>query len=176
VISEELAIQRIKGMANRIAKRTLLATFFLSQVAAAQSAPPRKDIPSIAKAANGSIVSIVMSDDKGKPIAQGTGFVVTKDGLIITNYHVIAQGTSAVAKLPDGKTYALEGIIESNKNRDLALIKAAGNFRALTLGRVPHSPVLRVRVLTWALAHRPAFSLEPRAPALSRPFPSHQTS
>ncbi len=30
--------------------------------AAAQSAPLRKDIPSIAKAANGAVVSIVMSD------------------------------------------------------------------------------------------------------------------
>ena len=34
---------------------------------AVQSAPLRKDIPSIAKAANGSIVSIVMSDKDGKP-------------------------------------------------------------------------------------------------------------
>src|SRR5208283_627383 len=74
---------------------------------AAQSAPPRKDIRSIAKAANGSIVSIIMSDDNGKPIAQGTGFVVTKDGLIVTNYHVIAEGRSAVAKLPDGAIYVL---------------------------------------------------------------------
>lgn len=45
----------------------LLVAELVSVSAAAQSASPRKDIPSIAKSANGSIVSIVMSDDKGKP-------------------------------------------------------------------------------------------------------------
>jgi hypothetical protein len=104
-------------------------------VAAAQSAPPRKDIRSIAKAANGSIVSIIMSDDNGKPIAQGTGFVVTKDGLIVTNYHVIAEGRSAVAKLPDGAIYVLQGVVASDKARDVAVVKASGqNFQTLVLG------------------------------------------
>jgi S1-C subfamily serine protease len=101
----------------------------------AQSAPPRKDIRSIAKAANGSIVSIIMSDDNGKPIAQGTGFVVTKDGLIVTNYHVIAEGRSAVAKLPDGAIYVLQGVVASDKTRDVAVVKANGqNFQTLVLG------------------------------------------
>ena len=103
--------------------------------AAAQSVPPRKDIPSIAKTANGSIVSIVMSDVNGKPIAQGTGFVVTKEGLIVTNYHVVAEGSSAVAKLPDGAIYVLEGVIASDKARDVAIVKATGkSFRRLMLG------------------------------------------
>ncbi len=35
-------------------------------VVAAQSAPPRKDIPAIAKAANGVIVSIITSDKDGR--------------------------------------------------------------------------------------------------------------
>jgi len=61
-------------------------------IAAAQSAPPRKDIPAIAKAANGAVVSIIMSDKDGRPIAQGSGFVVSKDGRIVTNYHVIRSG------------------------------------------------------------------------------------
>jgi len=102
---------------------------------AAQSAPPRKDIPTIAKAANGSIVSIIMSGDDGKPIAQGTGFIVSKEGLIVTNYHVIAEGSSAVAKLPDGAIYILEGVVASDKARDVALVKATGkNLRTLLLG------------------------------------------
>jgi len=72
-----------------------------------QSAPPRKDIPTIAKAARGSIVSIVMSDKEGKPLGQGSGFAVGADGAIITNYHVIAEGVSAVAKFPDGAFYLM---------------------------------------------------------------------
>jgi S1-C subfamily serine protease len=101
----------------------------------AQSAPPRKDIPAIAKAANGSIVSIVMSDKDGKPIAQGSGFLVSKDGVIVTNYHVISEGSSAIVKLPDGAFYVVDGVLASDKVRDVAVIKAhGGNFRALNLG------------------------------------------
>lgn len=41
----------------------LLLTYFLSGVVAAQSVPPRKGIPAIAKAANGVVVSIIASDE-----------------------------------------------------------------------------------------------------------------
>lgn len=100
-----------------------------------QSAPPPKDIPAIAKAANGAVVSIVMSDKDGNPIAQGSGFLVSKDGLILTNYHVIAEGTSALVKLPDGAFYIVDGVVAFDKARDVAVIKAHGeNFGTLTLG------------------------------------------
>ena len=100
-----------------------------------QSAPPRKDIPAIAKAANGAIVSIVMSDKDGHAIAQGSGFLISNDGVILTNYHVIAEGSSAVVKLPDGTLYVVDGVLASDKVRDVAVIKAHGsNFRTLTLG------------------------------------------
>jgi hypothetical protein len=123
------------NMLSRIATRVTLLISLMSAMATAQSVSPRKDIPTIARAANGSIVSIVMSDDKAKPIAQGTGFVVSKDGLIVTNYHVIAEGSSAVVKLPDGAFYAVDGMLAFDKARDVAIIKAHGqNFRALTLG------------------------------------------
>ena len=76
-----------------------------------------------------------MSDGNGKPIAQGSGFFVSNDGLIVTNYHVISEGSSAVAKLPDGAFYAVDGVLSFNKGRDVAVIKAHGkNFRPLTLG------------------------------------------
>ncbi len=102
---------------------------------AAHSATPRKDIPSIAKGVNGSVVSVVMSDKDGNPIAQGTGFFVSKDGLIVTNYHVISEGSSAIVKFPDGAFYLVDGVLASDKTRDVAIIKAHGeSFRTLTLG------------------------------------------
>ncbi|MGB6392035.1 MAG: trypsin-like peptidase domain-containing protein, partial [Candidatus Acidiferrales bacterium] len=107
----------------------------LSGVVAAQSAPPRKDIPAIAKAANGVIVSIITSDKDGHPVAQGTGFLVSKDGRIVTNYHVIKGASSAIVKLPDGAFYDVDGVVAFDKARDLAVIKAHGqNFRVVTLG------------------------------------------
>ena len=104
-------------------------------MAHAQSAPPRKDIPTIAKAANGVIVSIITSDKDGRPVAQGTGFLVSKDGRIVTNYHVIKDASSAIVKLPDGAFYQVDGIMAFDKTRDLAIIKAHGqNFRVVSLG------------------------------------------
>jgi S1-C subfamily serine protease len=104
-------------------------------VTAAQSAPPRMYIPAIAKAANGAIVSIIMSDKDGNPIAQGSGFLISSDGVILTNYHVIAVGSSAVVKLPDGAVYVVDGVLAADKTRDVAVIKVHGsNFRTLTLG------------------------------------------
>jgi hypothetical protein len=121
-----------------------------------QSAPPRKDIPTIAKAANGSIVSVVMSDKDGKPIAQGSGFLVSRDGLIVTNYHVILEGSSAIAKFPDGAFFVVDGVVAFDKTRDVAVIQAHGkNFRTLTLGNSD-----RVRVGEEVVAIGNPLSLE----------------
>src|ERR1700678_1829222 len=103
----------------------------------AQNAPSTNkgrhlDIPAISREANGAIVSIVMSDKDGHPIAQGSGFLISKDGQVVTNYHVIKNGSSAVVKLPDGAFFAVDGVLASDKNRDVAVIKTHGNnFRAL---------------------------------------------
>jgi len=121
-------------MIQKMIEVALLLSLASSGVAA-QSPPPRKDIPAIAKAANGAIVSIVMSDKEGKPIGQGSGFFVSKNGTIVTNYHVIAEGISAVVKLPNDTFYVIDGVLASDKLRDIAVIKAHGqNFRTLTLG------------------------------------------
>jgi len=119
----------------RFVTKLLPAIFLVAALAAAQSIPPQKSITAIAKAANGAVVSIVMSGKNGNPIAQGSGFIVSKDGLIVTNYHVIAEGTSAVVKLPDGAFYLVDGVLAFDKARDIAVIKAHGEkFRTLALG------------------------------------------
>ena len=112
-----------------------LVTSLLASLFAAQSAPARKDIPAIAKAAKGTVVSIIMADKDGRPVAQGSGFIVGRDGSIVTNYHVIRSGSSAIAKLPDGAFFVVDGVLAFDKARDIAIIKAHGeNFRTVTLG------------------------------------------
>jgi V8-like Glu-specific endopeptidase len=118
----------------------MAAVLLLVAAISAQNAPSankgrHQDIPAISREANGAIVSIVMSDKDGQPIAKGSGFFISKDGHVLTNYHVIRNGSSAVIKLPSGAFFAVDGVLASDKDRDVAVIKAHGNdFRTLTLG------------------------------------------
>lgn len=121
-------------MSGYFVMKLLSLTLITASVVAAQSAPPRKDIPAIAKSANGAIVTIVMAVND-KPIAQGSGFLVSPDGVVVTNYHVIEAGNVAIVKFPDGTVFPVDGVLAADKVRDLAIIKIHGKtFRTLTLG------------------------------------------
>lgn len=101
----------------------------------AQSAPPRRDIPAIVKASDGAIVIIVVKTSNEKVTIQGTGFIVTRDGLIVTNFHVIEHGSGGIVKFPDGSVLPIDGVVVADKVRDLAIIKIHGKaFRTLALG------------------------------------------
>ncbi len=120
--------------------KNMATVLLLVAAMSAQNAPSSNnrhhlDIPAISREANGSIVSIVMSDKDGHPIAQGSGFLISKDGHVVTNYHVIRDGNSAVVKLPNGIFFAVDGVLVSDEDRDVAIIKVHGKgFKALTLG------------------------------------------
>jgi len=118
-----------------VAAVLLLVAAMSAQNASSTNKGRHLDVPTISREANGAIVSIVMSNKDGHPIAQGSGFLISKDGHVVTNYHVIKSGTSAVVKLPNGTFFAVDGVLASDKNRDVAIIKAHGvDFRTLTLG------------------------------------------
>jgi S1-C subfamily serine protease len=68
----------------------------------------------------------VVNDASGKPILEGSGFLVSADGKIVTNHHVIASAVSATAKLNNGAFFQVEGIIADDPEHDLALIKVPG--------------------------------------------------
>ena len=115
--------------------KLLFVIILVASAVAAQSPPSPKDIPTIAKNSNGEIVSILTSDKDGNPVGQGSGFLVSKNGSIVTNYHVIRGATSAIVKFPDGAFYEVEGVLSFDKDRDVAVIKARGeNFHTVTLG------------------------------------------
>ena len=53
---------------------------------------------------------------------QGSGFIVSADGYVVTNNHVVEHGEDIEVKLSDGKTYAAK-LIGTDDKTDLALLK-----------------------------------------------------
>ncbi len=53
------------------------------------------------------VATIYVFDSRGKPFGQGSGFLITADGLCVTNFHVIQDAFSADVKLGDGRLYHL---------------------------------------------------------------------
>ncbi len=68
-------------------------------------------------------------------VGGGSGFVVSSDGLIVTNKHVVYDEEAEYTVFTnDGKKYGAE-VLARDTNRDLALIKvSADNLPTLTLG------------------------------------------
>ncbi|MBR2132512.1 MAG: trypsin-like peptidase domain-containing protein [Oscillospiraceae bacterium] len=54
--------------------------------------------------------------------SSGSGFIITQDGYIVTNYHVISGGTNVKVTLNDGTTYDAE-VIGGEKDYDIAVLK-----------------------------------------------------
>jgi len=76
---------------------------------------------------------VLIEVDIGKKSRQGSGFVVTQDGLILTNYHVIRDATNAKVRLASGDVYDRVSIMATDERRDLAVLKVSG-FSLPTLG------------------------------------------
>lgn len=65
---------------------------------------------------------------------QGSGFVIDKEGHILTNYHVIADARQVEVTLHDRKKYKAT-IVGTDKSHDLAIVQIkAPNLQPMTLG------------------------------------------
>lgn len=65
---------------------------------------------------------IVTYDKSGNQLALGTGFAISSDGKIVTNYHVIDGAYSAEITI-NNKTYTIAKILAYDENIDLAVLK-----------------------------------------------------
>ena len=61
-----------------------------------------------------------------EPLAQGSGVVIAKDGYIVTNNHVIADGNAYQVLLPSGEKVDAE-LVGADKSTDLAVLKVSGD-------------------------------------------------
>jgi serine protease Do len=84
--------------------------------------------------------------DRGQE-GSGSGFIVSKDGYILTNNHVVANMDRVAVTLADKRTYDAK-VIGKDPTTDVAVIKIeGGNFPFITLGDESTA-----RVGQWVLA------------------------
>lgn len=85
----------------------------------------------------GITVDIVSTNLFGQPVtlaAAGSGFVITEDGYIMTNYHVIDGASSIKVTFVDGKSYSAQ-LIGGDGDNDIAIIKiAASELKPIVIG------------------------------------------
>ncbi|WP_037678742.1 S1C family serine protease [Streptomyces griseus] len=78
------------------------------------------DIAAVAAAVSPSIVEINATSNSGE--STGSGVIITSNGEIITNNHVIAGASSVKVRTSEGKTYTAN-VVGTDSKKDLALIK-----------------------------------------------------
>jgi len=86
----------------------------------------------------------------------GSGFIISHDGYIFTNNHVVEQADKILVKLSDGKEYEAK-VIGKDAKTDIALIKIKTND-SLPVAETGDSEKLRVG--EWVLAIGNPFGLE----------------
>lgn len=99
-------------------------------------AASKKVIPSVVSVDRLQRVQRYMFDDEGEVQATGTGsgVVITKDGIIVTNNHVVADATEVKVRTPDHKTFNAK-VLGRDPRSDLAVLKIdAHNLTPVELG------------------------------------------
>ncbi len=96
-------------------------------------APAKQDVSDLISSALPGIVSITVQLNGGQ--GAGTGFVISSDGEIATNAHVVADATKIDVEFSDGST-APASVLGVDRTDDLAVVKVdKTGLTALSLGK-----------------------------------------
>ncbi len=93
--------------------------------------------------------------EEAQPRGVGSGFVLSADGLIMTNAHVVEGADELVVTLPDKREFKAK-VVGSDKRTDVAVVK----IEASGLAPVKIGDVNRLRVGEWVMAIGSPFGLE----------------
>src|SRR5437016_11432120 len=113
----------------------------------AQTPPP--EFRKVAQTAAPAIIEITVFDTKGQLLRTGNAFFVSREGLLVTSWTIVADAAYGVAKSPDGKIRNVTGVVASDQQSDLAIL------RAETKIGVPFLPLTKnsesIAVNAWAV-------------------------
>ena len=96
----------------------------------------RLDVKAVLAAVAPTVVQIEVSSEDGIfGAGQGTGFIISSDGQVVTNAHVVEGASSIKVMLSDG-TLKIAELVQQDPTRDLAVLKIEGeNLPAARLGK-----------------------------------------
>ena len=93
--------------------------------------------------------------DEDQPRGVGSGFILTADGFVMTNAHVVEGADEVIVTLPDKREFKAK-IIGADKRSDVAVVK----IEAIGLPAVKIGDISRLRVGEWVMAIGSPFGLE----------------
>jgi len=92
------------------------------------------DLRALAKQARPAVYLLAIQDDDGEVKGSGTGFLVSPDGLLVTNHHVVAGAKQIIAKAENGGLFPVLRVVATDPGNDLALLQLeAKDLPCLTL-------------------------------------------
>jgi len=92
---------------------------------------------------------------KAEPRSLGSGFIISSDGYILTNAHVVETADEITVKLNDKREFVAE-VIGTDRKTDIALIK----IKAMDLPKVTQGNPETLRVGEWVVAIGSPFGFE----------------
>jgi serine protease Do len=93
--------------------------------------------------------------DETQPRGVGSGFIMSADGLIMTNAHVVDGADELIVTLPDRREFKAK-LVGADKRTDVAVVK----IEASGLSAVKMGDVSRLRVGEWVMAIGSPFGLD----------------
>jgi len=124
-------MQQSQYALNPLKRIHLLAFFFILLICSSVFAATPD---SIFSDNNRSVVLVTPRDASGSPLRQGTGFIVSKDGVIVTNYHLVSDAKGIMVTMGD-TVLKVEGILSADRENDVVILKIAGeNLKPVKMG------------------------------------------
>jgi serine protease Do len=93
--------------------------------------------------------------DEAQPRGVGSGFILSQDGFIMTNAHVVEGADEVMVTLTDKREFKAR-IVGADKRTDVAVVK----IQAVGLPAIKVGDVSRLRVGEWVMAIGSPFGLE----------------
>src|ERR1017187_1349636 len=110
-------------------------------------APAKLTTAQIADRATPSVVVVENFNEDGEKAGQGSGYVFSGDGIIITNYHVVRGAKSLTVRIPGQEPYRIDSVLGYEIDHDVAALQLTGSSLQALLTETVEEPKVGDRVV-----------------------------